>query len=121
MFARSSAQRRLARTASRVLDAFTLPERVVREDDVAFARQVREQPLIAWPGLAIHRVTQRGKNRRTASRSSRHIEVRRDVEPRPAIESDFLDSITGPLDGASHESIDWNAIVGASQHLADHG
>src|SRR5882672_6799436 len=102
MFARASAQRRLARTASRVLDAFTLPERVVREDDVAFARQVREQLLVAWPGLAIRRVTQRGKNRRAASRSRRHIDVRRDVESRPAFERHVLDSITGPLDDAGH-------------------
>src|SRR5438034_9539672 len=105
MLTRSSAQQRLARTASRVLDAFTLPERVVREHNVAFARQVREQLLVAWPGLAIHRVTQRGKNRRTASRSRRDIEVRRDVESRPTFERHFLDSITGPLDGAGHARI----------------
>src|SRR5207249_1648694 len=91
VLARSSAQQRLARTAARVLDAFTLPERVVREDDVAFARQVREQLLIAWPGLAIHRVTQRRKNPWAASCSSRHIEVRRDVESRPTLERHFLD------------------------------
>ena len=119
MLARSTAQRRLAGSAPRILNAFTLPERVVREDDVAFARQVREQPLIAWPGLAIHRVTQRGKNRRTASRSRRHIEVRRDVESRPTFERHFLDSITGPLDGTGHARIDGSAIERPSQHLPE--
>src|SRR5439155_20531616 len=119
MFARASAQRRLARTASRVLDAFTLSERVVREDDVAFARQVREQLLIAWPGLAIHRVTERGKNRRAASPSSRHIEVRRNVESRPTLERHFLDAIARTLDDARHARIESSAIERSSQHLPE--
>src|SRR6266513_1860703 len=119
MLARSTAQRRLAGSASRILNAFTLPERVVREDAVAFARQVREQLLVAWPGLAIHRVTQRGKNRRTASRTRWHIEVRGDVETRPTFERHFLDSITGPLDGAGHARIDGSAIERPSQHLPE--
>src|SRR5438093_10058660 len=119
MLARASAQHRLARTASRVLDAFTLPERVVREDDVAFARQVREQLLIAWPGLAIHRVTQRRKNRGAASRSSWHIEVRRDVESRPTLERHFLDTIARPLDDARHAHIEGSAIERSSQHLPE--
>src|SRR5438093_3827750 len=119
MLARSSTEQRLARTASRVLDAFTLPERIVREDDVAFARQVRDQLLIAWPGLAIHRVTQRRKNPWAASCSSRHIEVRRDVESRPTLERHFLDAIARPLDDARHARIEGRAIERSSQHLPE--
>ena len=119
VLAGSTAERRLAGPASRVLDAFTLPERVVREDDVAFARQVREQLLIAWPGLAIHRVTQRRKNPWAASCSSRHIEVRRDVESRPTLERHSLDAIARPLDDARHARIEGSAIERSSQHLPE--
>ncbi len=112
-------ERRLAGPASRILDAFALPERVVREDDVAFAREVREQLLVAWPRLAVHRMPERPENRRTASRSGRHIEVRRDVESRPALERHLLDSIAGPLDGAGHARIEGSAIERPSEHLPE--
>src|SRR4029450_13203066 len=83
VLARSAAQSGLARLAAGILDAFALSERVVREGDLPFARQVREEPLVASPGLAICRVPERPQDRRAAPCSSRHIEVRRDVEPRP--------------------------------------
>src|SRR5439155_11185259 len=51
--------------------------------------------------------------------SRRHIEVRRDVESRPTFERHFLDSITGPLDGAGHARIDGSAIERPSQHLPE--
>src|SRR6478609_239587 len=53
VLARASAECRLAGPASRVLDALTLPERIVGKDDVAFAREVREQLLVARPCLAV--------------------------------------------------------------------
>src|SRR2546428_5290736 len=57
MLARSaSADRRLAGAAAWVLDAFALSERVVREDHVALARQIREQLLVARPSLAVRRM-----------------------------------------------------------------
>ena len=119
VLARSAAERRLAGPASRILDAFTLPERVVGEDDVALAREIREQLLVARPRLAVHRMPQRAENRRAASRSSRHIEVRRHVESRPALERHLLDSIAGPLDGAGHAGIEGSAIERPSQHLPE--
>src|SRR5215213_11398972 len=54
MLARTSAERGLAGAASRVLDPFPLTERVVGQDDVAFAREIGEELLIAGPRLAVH-------------------------------------------------------------------
>jgi hypothetical protein len=115
----ATADRRLTGPHSRVLDAFTLPEWIVREDDVAFARKVREQLLIARPGLAIHRMTERPEDRRVTSCSRRHVEIRGDVESRPARKCQFLDSITRPLDDPRHARIEGRALEGSSEHLPE--
>ena len=115
----AAADRRLAGPGSRVLNAFTLPERVVREDDVAFARKVREQLLIARPSLAIHRMAERPKNRWVTSCSRRHIEIHGDVESRPALKCQFLDSIARPLDDPRHARVEGRALEGSPEHLPE--
>src|SRR5439155_10996678 len=101
MLARSAtADRRLAWMAAWVLDALALPERVGRQDDVTFARQTREQLLVARPRLAVRRVAEWRENRRMAARTGGQIEVRGDVESRPAFERQPLDAIAGSLNHA---------------------
>src|SRR5262245_27737 len=101
MLARSAtADRRLAGAAAWVLNALPLPEWVVREDHVTFARQIREQLLVARPRLAVRGVAEWRENRRVAARTFGQIEVCGDVESRPAFERQLLDAITGSLDHA---------------------
>src|SRR4029453_14750079 len=120
MFAGSTTLNRgLARMAAGVLDAFALPERIVGEDHVALAGQVRGPPMIARPGLAIRRMTERRQNRRAASRPAGQIQVGRDVEPRPALECQLLDSIAFSLDGARDARVEWSTLEGPSQHLPE--
>src|SRR6476646_10557574 len=62
-------------------------------------------------------MAERSQNRRVASRVSREIEIRRDVESRAALECEFLDSIARALDGARHAWIEGISIERSSQHL----
>src|SRR5262245_66182183 len=63
------------------------------ENHVPFARQIREQLLIAWPRLAISRMPEWSENRGMASLRGRHVKVRCDVKSRPAFEHQLLDAI----------------------------
>ena len=119
MLARATAECRLTRTTSRILDAFTLTERVVGEDDVAFAREVGEELLITRPRLAIDRVAERPQDARTTSRAGGHIEIGGDIQPRAALECQLLDSISGPFDGADDACVERSAIERTSKHFPE--
>src|SRR5262249_27818919 len=68
--------RRLARSRSRILYAFALTERVVGQDHVTLAREIRKQLLIAWPRLAVCRMAEWSEYRGMASLGGRHVQVR---------------------------------------------
>ena len=115
----SAADRRLAGARSRILDALALSERVVGEHHVAFARQVREQLLVAGPRLAIRRMSERSENRRTPPGPDRHVEIRRDVQARPALEHQLLDAIARPLEDAGHARVERRSLERAAEHLPE--
>src|SRR5262245_42180204 len=118
MFARSAtADRRLAGAAARVLNALALPEWVVGQDHVTFACQIREQLLVARPRLAVRGVAEWRENRRVAARTGGEIEVRGDVESRPAFERQLLDAITGSLHHAHDAWIERSALQRPADHL----
>src|SRR5262245_35110832 len=119
MLARPAAEGRLASAGSRILDAFALPERVVRQDRVSLAREIRKQFLIARPRLAVCRMSERSQDRRMASLRRRQIEIRGDVELRPAFEHDLLDAITAPLDDAGDARVERSRLERSAEHLPD--
>src|SRR6185437_56472 len=118
MFGRSTAfDRRPAGPASRVLDAFALAERVVRQDDVALAREIRKELLVAGPRFPVHRMSQRPQNRGAAPRLRGDAEIRCHVQTRPALERQLLDAVADPLDDARHLRVQRSALERTSQHL----
>src|SRR5206468_3452276 len=94
-------------------------ERVVGQDHVTLARQVREQLLVAWPCLAVHRMAEWSQNRRMTSSLRWHVEVRGDVESRPALERQLLDAIARPFDDARHSRIEGISLERSPEHLPD--
>ena len=100
-----------------ILDTFALAERVVRENDVALAREVGEEFLIARPRLAVRRVAEGPEDCRPASRSGRYVEIRRHVQPRTALEYHLFNPVARPLDGARHPRVERSPIERPAEHL----
>ena len=115
----ATADRRPAGVCSWVLDALALSKRVVGQDHVTLARQIREQLLIAWPRLAVRRMAEWPEDRRMASSRGRQIEVRGDVESWPAFEGQLLDAIAGSVKGARDARIEGRPLQRSAEHLPD--
>jgi hypothetical protein len=54
-----------------------------------------------------------------ASGRGRHVEVRGDVESRPALERQLLDAIAGPLDDARHARVERISLERSAEHPPD--
>src|SRR5262249_11133709 len=117
VLAGTTGERRLTSAVSRILDAFALSERVVREHDVTLAREIREQLLVARPRLAGRRMPERGQNRGMTPLRRRQIEVRSAIQPRPAFERELLDAIAGSIDTPGDTRIERRPLQRAAEHL----
>src|SRR5262249_54899714 len=85
------------------------------------ARQIREETLVTGPRLAVRGMTKRSENRRTPPGPDRYVEIRRDIQARPALERQLLDAIARSLEDSCHASVERCSLERAAKHLQELG